>query len=513
MKHLKKITAAVFLAISPLQAQTDTPASGEYIVSLPNNILRRIRQNPDHFIRNTISTLFRISSNGIVTQETIDTFHQLKVAKTRSKWLYSALLYDLDGDMQIDAREIETLNSVLNSNENAEFQTLLALSDTNQDGDLSLDEIRANADKQAEKIHLDALTSVLMAFDMDQDGRVTPDEIRPAITSLQEQESAAQDQQPLVQQNSTTTQPANSSMCKYPAPSPDAMVLYLSGDHGSAVSTVAVAGVDRNTSVAVLDIEKGDKPLYIIATAGGAIIWKIEGENSRVEHFVAGYGRVGVGVAGIPKNNVTFLPDAACISQPFSNPDSGKALTIRKGLSQRVGKTIDRVISNYELSKITLPLGIMSRPQATTKRGTVIMQNGKRYVITPDGLKLLDIPKTEAEDALEKRLLHSLYRFYPGGIVELDAKDVVASSKAENYAVLPNQAGLLQLAREGALEQTEDGHLVIVKPIARFPAGLNGAHSVKFILGKGIKMPAGDPGHSEVILEENGECVVGYSCP
>jgi len=177
-----------------------------------------------------------------------------------------------------------------------------------------------------------------------------------------------------------------------------------------------------------------------------------------------------------------------------------------------LGKAIDRVIANYELSKINLPLGTMSRPRATTKRGMVIMQNGNRYVITPDGLKLLGTPKTEAEDALEKRLLHSLYRFHPEGILELDANDVVASSKAENYAVLPNQAGLLQLARAGALTQTEDGHLVIVKPIARFPAGLYGAHSVKFILGKGIKMPAGDPGHSEVILEENGECVAGYSC-
>ncbi len=252
-----------------------------------------------------------------MTQDTINAFHQLNVAKTRSKWLYSALLYDLDGDMQIDAGEIAALGAILSTDDNAKFQTLLALSDTDQDGDLSLDEIRANADSQAQKTRVDAMASILMAFDMDQDGRVTPGEIGPAIASLQNQDSVAQDQQPVVQQNSTTTQPAKSSLCKYPAPSPDAMVLYVSGNEGAAVSTVAVAGVDLNTSVAVLNIEKGDKPLYILATAGGAIIWKIEGDSSRVEHFVAGYGRVGVGVAGLPKSKVTFLPDTTCISQLF----------------------------------------------------------------------------------------------------------------------------------------------------------------------------------------------------
>ncbi len=402
MKQFLKITAAIFLTISPLQAQTDTTSSGEYIVTLPNNILRRIRQNPDKFVQSTIKTLFRISTDGIVTQDTINAFHQLNVAKTRSKWLYSALLYDLDGDMQIDAGEIAALGAILSTDDNAKFQTLLALSDTDRDGGLSLDEIRANADKQAQKTRVDAMASILMAFDMDQDGRVTPGEIGPAIASLQNQDSVAQDQQPVVQQNSTTTQPAKSSLCKYPAPSPDAMVLYVSGNEGAAVSTVAVAGVDLNTSVAVLNIEKGDKPLYILATAGGAIIWKIEGDSSRVENFVAGYGRVGVGVAGLAKSKVTFLPDTTCISQHFSNSDSGRALTIRKNLSQRLGKAIDRVIANYELSKINMPLGTMSRPRATTKRGMVIMQNGNRYVITPDGLKLLGIPKNRGRRRIGK---------------------------------------------------------------------------------------------------------------
>ncbi|HXJ34551.1 MAG TPA: hypothetical protein VMS22_11020 [Candidatus Eisenbacteria bacterium] len=40
--------------------------------------------------------------------------------------------------------------------------------------------------------------------------------------------------------------------------------------------------------------------------------------------------------------------------------------------------------------------------------------------------------------------------------------------------------------------------------IPRFPAGLAGAQAVSFTLGRGVPMPAGDPGHSCVISEETG---------
>jgi hypothetical protein len=41
----------------------------------------------------------------------------------------------------------------------------------------------------------------------------------------------------------------------------------------------------------------------------------------------------------------------------------------------------------------------------------------------------------------------------------------------------------------------------------RFPAGLSGAHSVRFILARGVPMPDGSPGHSTVISEETGQPV------
>ncbi len=52
------------------------------------------------------------------------------------------------------------------------------------------------------------------------------------------------------------------------------------------------------------------------------------------------------------------------------------------------------------------------------------------------------------------------------------------------------------------------GELKIVKKL-RFPAGLSGGHSVAFILGKGVPMPEGSPGHSRVVSEETGQIIAG----
>lgn len=70
--------------------------------------------------------------------------------------------------------------------------------------------------------------------------------------------------------------------------------------------------------------------------------------------------------------------------------------------------------------------------------------------------------------------------------------------------MLPQQAGLIQLVQQGALTQNSSGEFPIHRKI-RFPAGLAGAHSVKFLLLRGVPLPDGDPAHSEVVSEETGQ--------
>jgi hypothetical protein len=69
--------------------------------------------------------------------------------------------------------------------------------------------------------------------------------------------------------------------------------------------------------------------------------------------------------------------------------------------------------------------------------------------------------------------------------------------------VLPEEAGLVQLVAAGDIARNRLGEYLIKKKI-RFPAGLYGGHSVKFLLLRGVPTPDGDPGHSVVISEETG---------
>ncbi len=129
--------------------------------------------------------------------------------------------------------------------------------------------------------------------------------------------------------------------------------------------------------------------------------------------------------------------------------------------------------------------------------------NGKRFALTADGPVELKTPSEGQELSATER---DLKRFHPGGVIMIDAKSVIAPKPVEPYEVLPQQAGFVQLIKAG-LVQRRDNAFLVLKPISRFPAGLYGAHSVQFILGPGIAMPAGDPGHSSV-RDETRRCLV-----
>jgi hypothetical protein len=101
--------------------------------------------------------------------------------------------------------------------------------------------------------------------------------------------------------------------------------------------------------------------------------------------------------------------------------------------------------------------------------------------------------------------LEAIFRWLtPGGLMEVDAKSVVASATAQPYEVAPQEAGLIQLMKSGALTQNQRGEFLIHSKM-RFPAALSGRHAAKFLLMRGVPMPEGDPGNSVVIAEDTGE--------
>jgi len=122
-------------------------------------------------------------------------------------------------------------------------------------------------------------------------------------------------------------------------------------------------------------------------------------------------------------------------------------------------------------------------------------------------LERMKLPSGRSDDAPE---IHSAVtpdrldawpeRACPGGIESVMPEDVLSNGTIEPYDVLPRQAGLVQFVRSGQLSVLSDRTFSIDRPIPRFPAGLGGSHSVKFVLRRGVPMPKGDPGHSLVLI-------------
>ena len=103
-----------------------------------------------------------------------------------------------------------------------------------------------------------------------------------------------------------------------------------------------------------------------------------------------------------------------------------------------------------------------------------------------------------------------------GNYVIRDSKPVRVNPNARNftvnqfYDVLPAEAGLIQLVEAGALTFVpEEAGYLINGPIPRIPAGLDGAHSVKFGLAEGVEKPKGTFNHSSLFDAATGECLEG----
>ena len=354
-------------------------------------------------------------------------------------------------------------------------------------------------------------TSVVEAFaaiDADGDGMLGPGELEAG-------RQRGNERQRLLQQVAASA--AKAKACAFPAPPRGAKIIQLGTYQGEALSNVSIGGDEVETSVAQIAIEAGDDPLYIVAASYEAMIWQFTGATERVAMFIAAAqqpaagGRPRVGVTGLSAARIYIAPQANCLNH-FSNAKGSDGLVAKGELSGLLGRLADDMIGVYALSKVALPSGIVSPGAAYPNR------------------------LATSEMAPGAGLWKEVLRSQPGGVAVNDPARVVAALPVRRYEVLPQAAGLAQLLDEGALEVAGEARVIeigkgapafsgtfqewarrhgsrtvptefrIVKKM-RFPAGLNGGHSVRFILAKGVPMPDGSPGHSAVISEETGQRV------
>lgn len=403
----------------------------------------------------------------------------IEAATRRAMILSNLLSADLDADGTVTRDEIARVLAIGRSN--GQLGDLFLRFDTDTDDRVTPDELArgvASAVREASSGREDRAQRIGRLVDFDADGLVTEDELVRAVRALAAQSAPIEFGTPAAEPVAAAPVAAP---CKVTPPGSQAELHVVTGYEGHALSSVSIGGQDQVTQIVDLVIEPGDRPLYLVVASFELVIWRITGAVDRVERIVVQSGATASdlrsgGVIGLPAERISFVASGACFTAGWERP---AAVAASAALALHLGRNADAAFADYTLASVAVPSGTASKEDPVAKP-----------------------PRT---DDPQSELQRQLLRFHPGGVVEIDPQTVVSPHPVEPYVVLPSQAGLAQLLQQGLITMQGDSFLIL-RPIPRFPAGLYGAHSVNFVLGPGVTMPPGNPGHSRV-LDGSGACL------
>lgn len=526
---LSGIAAIATVNIATISAR----AESDPIADLRSLFAQRMSTGSD-FLSQVGPMLLDIDRDGNgLDQKDIDKAKLIHDARLRAQLVSRSLVYDLNGDLVVTREEAETaiayqisrrgsraadanqLNAIKRQRDQQVNKVMQGDGDGNQKLEgLELSDLPEGSNEARRQQNFNAdFAQALIKADPNSDGLVTESESLAILSKVADgyAEAVAQFQQ----SRKSTGGDVSVGNCP-PLSVPEKSKIVLLGIYeGASLSTVSLVGQDEVTQVATLDIEAGSDPLTLVVSSYNAIIWKFTGATDRIDKVYVGStivnsadGKSAAGVTGLPKDKVGFLKGRRCLGQ-FGDAKSSEALIASARIAKLAGRPVDTLLASYSANVVYLPSGKGAKPSEPngSGNGLTIIDGNKRIVIGANGE--LKVEATDAnKDGGLNSIKHEMLRFSPGGVHEINIKDVVSEAKPEVYGVLPQQAGLLQLASEGKIKPTGGNGFLILQKI-RYPAGLAGAHSVKFILSKGVPAPDGDPGHSCLFSEAEAAYVEG----
>ncbi len=422
--------------------------------------------------------------------------------QARANAIRTAMSHDHDGDGIITPAEIEKYDDAAKERRDRIVNDLFERYDSNDDGRIVIAEMieergepyrsrRRNPEdlfallltQTGGNLTRDTMIAlggpVFAKYDSDGNGVLSGEEAEPAVQFAKAFEEARK---------------MRDAGCIFPAVPKNARMIWLTAYQGPAISTAAVGGSMNETTVIDVAIEEGRQPIYLLLGSFSANIWRFTGDTGRIVRIVASSAaKIGnepqsgdmperasrrdnaamsaVGIVGVPRDAI-MITNTDCLSYAVA---SGQNPIGQKRMELVFGKQPDAAIDARSATRVSLPSGILEKADRTQMQPA------------PDGF-----PDQAWREAV---------RFYPGGLSRIDPAAVIAAGDVSPYAVLPNQMGVAQLIGEGRVERDDRNRFKILGPIAHFPAGMSGAHSVTWILPDSVATPGGDRGHSCILTE------------
>jgi len=475
---------------------------------IPTFFIEKLRADLpiEGFISETLRPIRQYSADHkVLTKEVILEAQTRKQAASRSYHVQRVLLADLDNDGKVT--KAEATNFLRHENSYATDEILMRsveefmTADANHDDVIHYDEMRTESTQGStqHETELSKLEALRIDF-TGADGQLTAAEVEAqarkifAEVDVDKDGILSREEFSAIQKQSNATTPifiprSSGRRCDMPKPAADDIISVFSTYDGAAVSTISLDGQDQETFTSHIKIEKGEKPIYLVLSSFSPMIWQIDGAKERISRVVLLSGQAttskqnATGVTGIAKDKVSFVQPDSCF-RFFTKTDSIEATQAKGSLVRTLGRAVDSFGANQQASTILIP-------------------SAKAEPVDPETTKKLYEPTEE----FEKFAWREALRHHPAGTDNIKLESVVAQSHTEAYTVLPQEAGIAQLMKQGVLERLSSRDYKIVKPLSRYPAGLAGGHAVRFLLSKGLPEPDGDSGHCCVVSEETGQSI------
>jgi Ca2+-binding EF-hand superfamily protein len=439
-------------------------------------------------------------------------------ADFESSAIRSRLDFDADGDSVVTAEEIGQVfdqklskrkkSSAVSSERRARIDALrrekvisdIMSADANADGRVEGSELKTVTDKDGKIARVLAertiMAEALMLGDANDDGLVTIQEFSDVLLELANQTSPS-----IVRDTKIKHTSAFRDGCPAIAVALGSQLIMLGTYEGASISSVSVTGQDHETMAATVDVERGAAPITLVITSHQSMIWQFIGDTQRIARVYLhsaqtnpADGLTAVGTTGLPKDKVVFLSKPDCLPY-FHETGSRSARLASEELSALSDGAVVTAIGRYTTDLVTIPSGKFVKRSSSFDEIKAAVAAFDSTAATVENRA--DVIPPLAELAL---------RFSPGGLKTISLKEVVSATRAEKFESLPQEAGLLQLVMNGSLAaRSKNGFDVtfdILRKI-RVPAGLAGAHHVRFVLQPGVPTPIGDLGHSCVVRPED----------